>query len=279
MNATRPPALEPLEKQQDETAAGFHQSWFPPGAGEAGGGQVMGRDFLGTRVILYRDATGKATVVQSAFCPHLGADLSVSEVVDRRRSAAPITTGVLTAPGAAWTSRPATRSRPGPHRDLSERGGVGPHLGVQRGGAASSRCRASPARRSQAPLRDSFPGHARLPIPGCRRPTAWTSAPPHLCTASGAVESGGGHGRRAPHGIPDRGARVRAGGRITRGQHVLAASGPHGGGTIVSCLCSAAPPSRTLAAPWASSTACGTRARGAPARPPSSKGCAASCSG
>ena len=82
MSATQTPALESLEKQQDETAAGFHQSWFPLAlASELGSGQVMGRDFLGTRVILYRDATGKA-VVQSAFCPHLGADLSVGQVVD-----------------------------------------------------------------------------------------------------------------------------------------------------------------------------------------------------
>ena len=44
-------------------------------------GQVIGRDFLGTRVILYRDATGRA-VVQGAFCPHLGADLSVGQVVE-----------------------------------------------------------------------------------------------------------------------------------------------------------------------------------------------------
>ncbi len=73
---------ETLAKQQDETPAGFHQSWFPLAlASELGSGQVMGRDFLGTRVILYRAATGRA-VVQSAFCPHLGADLSVGQVVD-----------------------------------------------------------------------------------------------------------------------------------------------------------------------------------------------------
>lgn len=79
MSATE---TETLTRQQDETAAGFHQSWFPLAlAGELGSGQVLGRDFLGTRVILYRDATGRA-VVQSAFCPHLGADLSVGQVVD-----------------------------------------------------------------------------------------------------------------------------------------------------------------------------------------------------
>ena len=42
---------------------------------------MIGRDFLGTRVILYRDRAGRA-LVQSAFCPHLGADLSVGQVVD-----------------------------------------------------------------------------------------------------------------------------------------------------------------------------------------------------
>src|SRR5258705_4416957 len=82
MSATQTPALESLEKQQDETAARFHQSWFPLAlASELESGQVMGRDFLGTRVILCRVATGKA-VVQSAFCPRVGADLSVGQVVD-----------------------------------------------------------------------------------------------------------------------------------------------------------------------------------------------------
>ena len=75
-------ATETLAKQQDETAAGFHQSWFPLAlASDLGPGQVLGRDVLGTRVILYRDATGQA-LVQSAFCPHLGADLSVGQVID-----------------------------------------------------------------------------------------------------------------------------------------------------------------------------------------------------
>jgi len=73
---------ETLPKLQDETASGFHQSWFALAlASELGRGEVMGRDFLGTRVILYRDASGQA-VVQSAYCPHLGADLSVGQVLD-----------------------------------------------------------------------------------------------------------------------------------------------------------------------------------------------------
>ena len=73
---------ETLTQQANDTVLGFHQSWFPLAlASELGSGQVMGQDFLGTRVILYRDPTGRA-VVQSAFCPHLGADLSVGQVVD-----------------------------------------------------------------------------------------------------------------------------------------------------------------------------------------------------
>jgi phenylpropionate dioxygenase-like ring-hydroxylating dioxygenase large terminal subunit len=75
-------APQTLIKPQEETAEGFHQSWFPLAvASEIVPGQVVGRDFLGTRVILYRDADGRA-LVQSAFCPHLGADLSVGQVVD-----------------------------------------------------------------------------------------------------------------------------------------------------------------------------------------------------
>ena len=66
----------------NDTKAGFHQSWFPIAlASELDTGAVIGRDFLGTRVILYRDPAGKS-LVQSAYCPHLGADLSVGQVVD-----------------------------------------------------------------------------------------------------------------------------------------------------------------------------------------------------
>jgi len=69
-------------RQTDEVSAGFHQSWFPLALGsDLGAGQVIGRDVLGTRVVCYRDAAGRA-VVQAAYCPHLGADLSVGQVVD-----------------------------------------------------------------------------------------------------------------------------------------------------------------------------------------------------
>ena len=62
--------------------AGYHRSWFPLAlAREVAAGQAIGRDVLGTRVVCYRDASGRA-VVQGAYCPHLGADLSVGQVID-----------------------------------------------------------------------------------------------------------------------------------------------------------------------------------------------------
>jgi nitrite reductase/ring-hydroxylating ferredoxin subunit len=77
-------AASPIGESAGETAPGFHQCWYPLGlATEFVAGQVVGRDFLGTRVVIYRDATGQI-VVQSAWCPHLGADLSVGELVDGR---------------------------------------------------------------------------------------------------------------------------------------------------------------------------------------------------
>ncbi len=44
---------------------------------------MVGVDFLGTRVIVYRDGAGRP-VVQGAYCPHLGADLSVGQIVEGR---------------------------------------------------------------------------------------------------------------------------------------------------------------------------------------------------
>jgi len=76
------------EALQDETVKGYHQSWFPVAlASDVPAGRPLGRDFLGTRVVIYRDATGQA-VVQGAYCPHLGADLSVGEVVEEENRCA-----------------------------------------------------------------------------------------------------------------------------------------------------------------------------------------------
>jgi phenylpropionate dioxygenase-like ring-hydroxylating dioxygenase large terminal subunit len=62
----------------------FQQCWYPVAlAAEVKSGTHLGQDFLGTRVIVYRDPEGKP-VVQSAWCPHLGADLAAGQMVDGR---------------------------------------------------------------------------------------------------------------------------------------------------------------------------------------------------
>ncbi len=61
--------------------AGFHQSWYAIArSGEVGNGEVIGRDFLDGRAIVYRGENG-AAVVMNAFCRHLGADLSMGKVI------------------------------------------------------------------------------------------------------------------------------------------------------------------------------------------------------
>lgn len=62
--------------------AGVHVSWYPVALSrEVEPGKVLAKDVFGTRVILYRDLTGKP-IVQSAYCPHLGTDLSEGDVID-----------------------------------------------------------------------------------------------------------------------------------------------------------------------------------------------------
>jgi len=73
-----------LAREHRTAEAGFHRSWYPVTlARELLPGAVIGRDFLGTRVVTYRDPTGKP-VVQSAWCPHLGADLSLGQIATGR---------------------------------------------------------------------------------------------------------------------------------------------------------------------------------------------------
>lgn len=59
----------------------YSQSWFAIClSSDVERGQVRGYDFLDGRVIVVRGQDGAAQVL-SAYCPHLGADLSVGEVV------------------------------------------------------------------------------------------------------------------------------------------------------------------------------------------------------
>ncbi|MBN9427534.1 MAG: Rieske 2Fe-2S domain-containing protein [Burkholderiales bacterium] len=81
---TRPlpprPVLVPAEGENGL----FSQSWFPVAlAAELAPGQVLGLPFLDGRIVVFRGPDGKPQAM-SAYCPHLGADLSVGKVVDSR---------------------------------------------------------------------------------------------------------------------------------------------------------------------------------------------------
>ncbi len=58
----------------------FSQSWFPIClSSEVQSGQILGNDFLDGRVVVFRGQSGRAQVL-SAYCPHVGSDLSVGDV-------------------------------------------------------------------------------------------------------------------------------------------------------------------------------------------------------
>lgn len=60
----------------------YFQAWYPVCLSEQlPNNKLLGIDFLNSRIIAYRDETGKA-IVQTAYCPHLGADLSLGDLVD-----------------------------------------------------------------------------------------------------------------------------------------------------------------------------------------------------
>ena len=58
----------------------YFQCWYPMAIlRDLTPGKIIGRDFCGSRVVIYRAKNGKP-VVQSAWCPHFGADLSLGEI-------------------------------------------------------------------------------------------------------------------------------------------------------------------------------------------------------
>lgn len=60
----------------------YFQCWYPIARSEeVTADKSLGKEFLNTRVILYRDSQGTA-VVQGAYCPHLGADLSGGDICE-----------------------------------------------------------------------------------------------------------------------------------------------------------------------------------------------------
>lgn len=63
-----------------EGVGGFSQCWFPVAlSSEVPAGTLIGADFLDGRVIVYRGKDGTPRV-HSAYCRHLGSDLSVGEL-------------------------------------------------------------------------------------------------------------------------------------------------------------------------------------------------------
>ena len=71
-------------KLQPQGTDGYHECWYPvcmsrevPRAG------VRGFKFLNGKVIVFRDKNGNVSVL-SAFCRHLGVDLSLGKIVDNR---------------------------------------------------------------------------------------------------------------------------------------------------------------------------------------------------
>ncbi|MBN9427531.1 MAG: Rieske 2Fe-2S domain-containing protein [Burkholderiales bacterium] len=87
--APRQPAARPAAPRRSPIPAEgedglFRQSWYPLClSSEVAAGQVLGCDFLDGRVVVFRGDDGVAHVT-SAYCPHLGADLSVGRVVGKR---------------------------------------------------------------------------------------------------------------------------------------------------------------------------------------------------
>jgi phenylpropionate dioxygenase-like ring-hydroxylating dioxygenase large terminal subunit len=80
MNATtqRGPQFVP------QGQGGFDQCWYPLALGaELAPGQLLGREFLSGKAVLYRTDDGVPHVM-SAYCRHLGADLSIGTVVDNQ---------------------------------------------------------------------------------------------------------------------------------------------------------------------------------------------------
>lgn len=80
---TRPPDLPTrhvsFDVPREGQNRGFADSWYAVCLSEAVTDSPTGVDFLDGRIVIYRRKDGSPTAV-SAYCPHLGADLSVGSV-------------------------------------------------------------------------------------------------------------------------------------------------------------------------------------------------------
>ncbi len=78
-NSLREGLLRPEVRDYEKT--GYEQCWYPIAQSrDLPDKQIIGQEFLDGRVILYRDSLGKAHVM-TAYCPHMGADLSQGEIL------------------------------------------------------------------------------------------------------------------------------------------------------------------------------------------------------
>jgi phenylpropionate dioxygenase-like ring-hydroxylating dioxygenase large terminal subunit len=85
-SAARAPRTPPhfLRMPAEGDVGVFTQSWFPVALGsEVLPGQILGLDFLDGKIVVFRAPDGTVRAM-SAYCPHVGADLSVGKIVDGR---------------------------------------------------------------------------------------------------------------------------------------------------------------------------------------------------
>ncbi len=69
-------------KKSAAAPKGYEQTWYALGlSSDLAPGQIIGKDFLDGKVVMWRGVDGTASVM-SAFCRHLGADLSIGCVVE-----------------------------------------------------------------------------------------------------------------------------------------------------------------------------------------------------
>jgi len=67
-----------------EGEGGFSQSWFPVALStDLVSGKILGLEFLDGKIIVFRKADGTPQAT-SAYCPHVGADLSLGKMVENR---------------------------------------------------------------------------------------------------------------------------------------------------------------------------------------------------
>ena len=85
LTGTNPQSIDPVVRRRDmprDDDGGFHRTWFPIAlSAEVGSGDLIGREVLDGKVVVFRSEGGDVQVL-SAYCRHLGADLSVGSVVD-----------------------------------------------------------------------------------------------------------------------------------------------------------------------------------------------------